>query len=407
MLRTGFIHNQNFSARVLAVFILFTGSASYSAEPFFEQTDVFISGTEGYHTFRIPSVVVSNRGTVMVFSESHTLHIFDSGDIDVTLKRSFDGGRTWEPLQVVWSEGQNACGGPTAVVDRDTGRIWLHMRWNHGADWIPELRMGIGRDRMRPFVCYSDDEGATWSKPRELEDIGHPKWWKYGPGPGVGIQLQTGQYKGRLVIPCFMSGFGEDVGHHGFRYLHKVQGPDCFGSYIVFSDDHGRTWERSGDVLWPWMNECQVVELADGRLMLNMRNYDKRCQCRGVAVSGDGGDTWSEFWHDPALITPTCQASILRYTWEGVHDRNRILFSNPADTKGRQNMTVKMSYDEGETWPIARVIEPGQSQYSCLTVLPDLIIGLIYEAKPYKYLRFARFNLEWLSEGQDRIGSGK
>jgi len=105
MLRTGFIHNQNFSARMLAVFILFTGSAAYSAEPFFEQTDVFISGTEGYHTFRIPSVIVSNRGTVLAFAESHTLHIFDSGDIDVTLKRSFDGGRTWEPLQVVWSEG--------------------------------------------------------------------------------------------------------------------------------------------------------------------------------------------------------------------------------------------------------------------------------------------------------------
>jgi sialidase-1 len=314
------------------------------------------------------------------------------------------GGIHGDRPKVVWSEGQNACGGPTAVVDRDTGRIWLHMRWNHGADWIPELRMGIGRDSMRAFVCYSDDDGASWSKPRELEDVGNPQWWKYGPGPGVGIQLQTGHYRGRLVIPCFMSGFGKDVGHDGFQYVHDIQGPDCFGSYVIFSDDHGRTWGRSRDVVWPWVNECQVVELADGRLMLNMRNYDKHCQCRGVAVSEDGGNTWSECWHNPALVTPTCQASILRYTREGIHDKNRLLFSNPADSKSRRNMTVKLSYDEGETWPVARTIEPEGSQYSCLTVLPDMKIGLIYERQPYKFISFARFNLKWLSSGKDKIG---
>ena len=391
------------------LFIFLTAGLSnitFSAKPVFEQVNVFVSGTEGYHTFRIPAVIVSQKGTVLAFAESHHHHIFDAGDIDIGLRRSLDGGGTWEPLQVVWSDGQNTCGGPTAVVDQDTGRIWLHSRWNHGDDWQPEIQAGVGRDRFRGFVLHSDDDGETWSEPREITDAAcHPAWRFCAPGPGVGIQMQLQPYNGRLVIPYMNSSFGKDVGHDGFMYLHDIHGNDAFGAYVIFSDDHGETWQRSSDVVWPWMNENHVVELSDGRLMMNMRNFDRRFKCRAVAFSEDGGNTWSEARHDPELVSPICQGSFIRYTREGVQDRNRLLHSNPAHPDKRMNVTVKLSYDEGKTWPVARSIEPEGSQYSCLTVLQDMKIGLLYERNPYKHISFARFNLEWLTEGKDRLGN--
>ncbi len=377
---------------------------SRSAKPFFEQVDVFVSGTEGYRTFRIPSVTVSNKGTVLAFAESHSLYLNDAGDIDIGLRRSFDGGETWGPLQVVWSDGQNTCGGPTAVVDRDTGRIWLHSRWNHGDDWQPELQAGIGRDRFRGYALYSDDDGATWSAPREITDsVAHPEWRFLGPGPGVGIQMRLPPYEGRLVIPYMNSSFGKHVGYDGFKDLHDVHFNSNFGAFVIFSDDHGETWKRSEGVVWPWMNECHVVELADGRLMMNMRNFDRRCKCRAVAISEDGGNTWSEARHVPELVSPICQGSFIRYTSEAAHDKNRLLHSNPAHPDRRMNVSVKLSYDEGKTWPVARSIEPGDSQYSCLTVLQDMKIGILYERKPYDLISFARFNLEWLTEGKDQL----
>ena len=139
-----------------------------SAEPFNQQVDVFQSGTEEYHTFRIPSVVVTNRGTVLAFCEAHRFHYLDAGDIDIVLRRSFDGGRTWGDLQVVWSDGVNTCGGPTVVVDRITETVWLHSHWNHGADWQPEVQSGIGKDTFRAYVTHSTDDGATWSAAREI-----------------------------------------------------------------------------------------------------------------------------------------------------------------------------------------------------------------------------------------------
>ena len=386
------------------IILVLSGNTIDSAEPFFKEQNAFESGTEGYHTFRLPSVVVSNRGTVLAFAEAHSLHIFDSGDIDVALKRSLDGGQTWEPLQVVWSEGQNACGGPTSVVDRETGRIWLYMRWNHGADWIPELRMGIGRDSMRAFVCHSDDDGVPWSQPEETtEQVKKPEWRCWLPGPGVGIQLELGRHKGRLVIPCFISAFGRDIGYDSFRNIHDVQSVYNLGSYLVFSDDHGKTWQRGKGVVWPWMTECHVVELANGDLMLNIRQANKKQKVRATAVSSDGGMTWSEPILNEDLVDPYCQGSFIRYTRVDVHDINRLLHSNAADPNHRRNMTVKLSYDEGKAWPVSRVIEPGNSQYSCLTVLPDMTIGLLYEAEPYKYIRFANFNLEWLTDGRDQV----
>src|SRR5204862_5881817 len=143
----------------------------------------------------------------------------------------------------------------------------------------------------------------------------------------VGIQTRAG----RLVIPCD----------------NYVAGTKAKQAHVIYSDDHGASWKLGG-VLGPDCNECQVVELADGRLMLNMRSYRKSHR-RLVALSNDGGLTWSDPADDAALVEPVCQASISRYPG----DRSRILFSNPASMQ-REKMTVRLSYDEGRTWPVAR-----------------------------------------------------
>ena len=152
----------------------------------------------------------------------------------------------------------------------------------------------------------------------------------------------------------------------------------------------------------PAMSESQVVELADGRLMLNMRS-DRGKRRRAVAVSADAGATWSDIQDDPVLIEPVCQGSFLRYTLAGARDRNRLLFCNPAAEQARVNGTVRISYDEGRSWPVAKTIVPGAFAYCCLTVLADGSLGCLYETDDYRRIRFARFALAWLTDGADRL----
>jgi sialidase-1 len=146
-------------------------------------------------------------------------------------------------------------------------------------------------------------------------------------------------------------------------------------------------------------NECQAAELADGALMLNMRSYRGK-GCRAVQTSADGGLTWSTVVDDRTLVDPVCQASLLRHPASG---RSRLLFANAADTLHRRRMTVRLSYDEGRTWPYAKTIHYGPAAYSSLTALKDGSVGLLYEKDDYRSLAFARFTLEWLTDGKDRI----
>jgi len=353
-----------------------------------EKTALYYIGMPGYNRYRIPSLIVTKQGTLLAFCEGRIAG--DTGDIDTLVRRSEDGGTTWSKYEVVWSDSSNTCGNPCPVVNQSTGRIYLLSTWNLGTDHESQIISWKSKDVRHPYVCYSDDDGKSWSKPVCISDTARLDDWRwYATGPGIGIQIKQGKYAGRLVIPCDNS-YTEtrnDVFKRNNRY--------GYGSHVIYSDDHGRTWKIS-DTITPGCNESQVVELSDGSLMMNMRSYNRK-QCRAVSISKDGGRSWSEINHDPALIEPVCQASMITYR----HDNNNlVLFSNPADKKSRIRMTVRLSFDDGRTWPVSRILHDGPAAYSCLAVLENGEIACFYEAgdkNPYESMIFEKFTLEWLT----------
>ena len=367
------------SRRGLGVFVLGAllslGALVGAAEP--TVVDVFTSGAEGYHTYRIPALIVSPKGTLLLFCEGRKTGRGDHGDLDMVLKRSTDGGETWGPLQLVYEEGGTqkiTIGNPCPVVDQSTGTIWLPLN----------------RDNNDCLITHSSDDGRTWSKPRLItKDVKRADWGWYAMGPGNAIQLTRGEHKGRMLIPCD----------------HRVNGKTSLRlggrSHVIYSDDGGKTWQLGGATGWG-MNECAVVELPDGKLLLNSRSYLGKGR-RGISTSSDGGLTWSKVTSHEQLIESVCQASMIRYSWAEQGGKSRLLFSNPATTKGRHHMTVRMSYDEGRTWPVNKLVYAGSAAYSCLTVLPDKQIGMVYERDNYKKIVFTRFTLDWLTDGKDKV----
>lgn len=338
------------------------------------QTEVFVSGSEGYHTFRIPAIIATKKGTLLAFCEGRKSGRSDSGNIDTLLKRSTDNGKTWGPLQVVWDDGANTAGNPCPVVDRETGAVWLLLTRNLGEDTEAEIKDRTAKGTREVWVSKSMDDGVTWSAPADITATTKaPDWTWYATGPGVGIQLKSG----RMLIPCD----------------HNVAGTKLRRSHVIYSDDHGATWKRGG-VLGDHTNECQAAERRDGSVIINMRSYHGKNR-RAIATSSDGGDTWSETTLDEALIEPVCQASLIAIPPRS----NTLLFANPASTK-RENMTVRLSRDGGKSWPVSRVLHPGPAAYSCLVALPGKQIGCLYErgeANPYERITFARFTRDWLS----------
>lgn len=359
-------------------------SAGNPKAPFLKQTDIFVSGEEGYHTYRIPAVVVSDRRTILAFCEGRKHSRSDRGDIDLVLRRSLDNGKTWQPMQIIADDGANTMGNPSPVVDRSTGTVWLL----------------ICRNNDQVYAMKSGDDGATWSNPLEVtKDVKKGDWGWYATGPCHGVQLRSG----RLVIPCD----------------HRLKHPDdlrdrslSMYSHVIYSDDHGSSW-RLGGTVGPYMNECTVVQTSDGSLYLNMRNYTPQgagWHVRAYAWSRDGGVTWSGVKFDDTLIEPVCQASVARFTDKDNHDRNRVLFSNPASqVKGlmkRAKMTVRLSYDECRSWNVSKLLHPGPSAYSDLAVASDMTICCLYERGekiPYEKVTFANFNIEWLTDGADHL----
>ncbi len=351
-------------------------------------TDVYRSNEGGYHTFRIPSVIATRNGTLLAFAEARRMGAADAGDIDLVVRRSRDGGASWSAIQIVGDNGPNTFGNPCPVLDAKTGVLWLLATQNLGTDREKDIIAGTSAASRTVWAMKTDDAGMTWSTPVEITaSVKQADWTWYATGPGVGIQTRDG----RLVIPA----------------NHAEAGSGVHRSHTFFSDDGGQRWQQ-GASSEAGTNESQVVELADGRLMLNMRNHPpKSDNVRMVATSDDRGRTWSAASPDRALIEPPAQASLLRLTTAANEDRNRLLFANPASA-ARERMMVRLSYDEGQTWPVARVLHAGPAAYSSLVVLPDRSIGLLFERgdrSAYEGIAFARFTLGWLTEEQDRLGA--
>lgn len=346
-----------------------------------EQMTLYQSGTEGYHTFRIPALIVTMAGTILAFAEGRKHGRGDAGEIDLVLKRSVDNGITWEPPQVVVTEPAMTCGNPCPVVDRETGTIWLPFCKNL-ADGDEEL-ITQGKAPRTVWLTHSTDDGATWAEPQEITaGVKEPTWTWYATGPTHGIQLQTG----RLVIPC---------DHLVGKHLDRRRDPHH--SHVIYSDDHGATWQIGG-IVNAGTNECTAVELVDGSIYINCRNFGGNNR-RGVAWSRDHGASFGKFRWEDALVEPTCQASLVRLTDQHNHDRNRVLFANPAST-ARERMTIRLSEDECDTWSVGRMLHEGPAAYSDLAVTSDGTICCLYERgdeMPYETLTLARFDLEWLT----------
>jgi len=363
----------------IAVLGALLGINVMAAEPTY--VDLFSSGSDGYHTYRIPSVIRTPKGTLLAFCEGRKSSRSDHGDVDLVMKRSDDGGRNWGPMQLVYEQGGDEAitiGNPCPVIDQSTGTLWLTLC----------------RDNDHVLVMSSRDDGKSWSVPRDITaDVKDESWGWVATGPGVGIQLTRGPQKGRLVIPCDHS-----IERDGKRVM---------SSHVMYSDDLGKTWQRGGTV-GLHTDECQLVELLDGSLMINMRNYWGRDggrpelgQMRAVSISKNGGDSWAKPTFDKILIEPICQASFIRLAIPGNMQPGGLLFCNPASRESRRRLTVRYSTDEGKTWPIDRLLHEGPSAYSCLVMIKDEVIGCLYEGGEkgaYEKLIFVRFDKQWLTE---------
>jgi sialidase-1 len=339
------------------------------------KTDLYVGGEGGYHTYRIPALIVSAKGTLLAFCEGRRNGSGDSGEIDVVLRRSLDGGKTWLQLQVVANGGGDPIGNPTPVVERKTGTIFLLLTRNPGSVTEGQIVQGAAAQRT-VWIMHSTDDGATWSRLEEITaQVSRPDWTWYATGPGNGIQLRSG----RLVAPC----------DHDMR--------DGRGySHVIYSDDRGASW-RIGGVAGEKTNESAVAELKNGDLLLNMRN-DLGKNRRAVERSRDGGLTWGPLELDETLVEPVCEGSLVAAAPAGRKSDGRLLFSNPAAVT-RTHLTVRLSKDDGRTWAASRLVEEGPSAYSSLAVLGDGTAGLLYERgdrNPYERITFAHFPIAWV-----------
>jgi sialidase-1 len=347
------------------------------------QSPVFVGGEGGYDTYRIPAMAVSTKGTLFAFCEGRKNGASDTGNIDLLLRRSLDNGQTWQPTQVLVDDGDNTCGNPCPVVDKKTGDIVLLITKNNGNEREAQIMKGEAAPRT-VWVLRSSDDGGTWSAPVDISvQVRKPDWRWYATGPYHGIQLSNG----RLVAPCDHSTSPAKEDMH---------------SHVIYSDDGGSSW-RIGGELEGRTDESTVLELGDGALYLNARNT-RGTNRRAFACSKDLGLSWESVADDAALIEPVCQGSVLRVSLSAAGGKNRVAFSNPASTK-RENMTLRLSYDECKTWPVSKSLWPGPAAYSDLAMAADGQIGCLYERgdkSPYESIVFARCSQEWLTDGNDR-----
>lgn len=339
---------------------------------------IFIKGQQGYHTYRIPALAKTGKGTILAFCEGRKNSGSDTGDIDLLLRRSIDGGKTWSPIIVVWDDEYNTCGNPSPVVDPETGRIHLLMTWNLGSDGKSAGDFNVEgktKDTRRVFYTYSDDDGLSWSSPEEItsQAKGEGYGW-YATGPCHAIVLTKEPYAGRIVVPCDCN----KMGGAGF-------------SHVIYSDDHGENWKIGGMISGG--NESTVAELEDGRIIISCRNGSGK---RMLAWSSDGGETFGKPVQEPSLPDPRCQGSMLNTLFNGKYI---LLHSNCADASSRVKMTIKASLDGGESWNSGNEVWGGPTAYSDMVMISDKVVGILYEngeSNSYERISFDRVAMSYI-----------
>ena len=406
-----------FCALTASAFTTEFKKADRASEPTY--TEVFVSGENGYHLIRTPQILATRAKTLLVFAEGREGHHDQSGN-DILLKRSIDGGATWSALKVIAEDGNNSLNSVCVLQLVGSDRIlmigciipdghnvqdfkhsspnWQRFMRQVKRDKWPGLSTGYGEHTASVYSVYSDDDGKTWSKRKDItRSTRRDEALTCIPGPGLGIQLTRGPHKGRILIPCNQ------------HWLKKLEGRLRYQNlpYALISDDNGETW-RYGS-LAPYIfetrtvTETQFAELADGSILLNGRGGG-----RAIAESKDGGETWSPMQPDPTLTGAACAAGLLRYSFAAESgDKSRILFSLPGSPKGRKHGKIWLSYDEGKSWPVQKKIRPGFFAYSWLTRLPGGDIGCVYGSRGKRpapgelglqNIMFTSFSLEWLTD---------
>jgi sialidase-1 len=374
---------------VCVVLLTIAGLRIAAAEPVF--SDVFVPASDGYKSIRIPAVIVTNTGTILAFAEGRAAST-DQAHNKIIQKSSSDGGATWSAVRLVAVDGDNSLNNPTAVVERQSGRVFLMYQRipAHLKEHSKNIATGYdGPDIYRNFLTGSDDDGKSWSTPLDVTaGTKHATGaTTIASGPGIGIQLERGPHKGRLVIP-----FNE--GPYGI-----------WNDYAVFSDDRGASWKCGANVPGAMttdakgaprsqINEVQIAELSNGSLRLNARQF-AGAKVRKTSISRDGGETWSAVEDVPDLRDPSCMGSVLRFSFAETGGKSILLYSGPDSTQ-RENGTLHASFDEGATWPAKRVLYKEGFAYSVLTRLPNGNIGCLFEADKYARIVFARVSMDWL-----------
>jgi len=386
--------------------------AAFAGAPELTKASFFEADQGGYKMYRIPGIVVTRKGTVLAYAEARRKTGGDWDTIDLVMRRSTDGGSTFSPPRLVSHVAGTVDRNPVAV-ERKQGEP-TDVTYNNPvaiADRNGSVHFLFCLEYMRVFYTRSGDDGETFTQPVEITaafDRFRPEypWRVVATGPGHGIQLSNG----RLLVPVWLSLGTGGNGHH----------PSV--SATVYSDDHGASWHR-GEIAvpstpqFPDPNETTAAQLADGSVLLNVRT-EARENRRTVVTSKDGATRWSPPRLQQDLPDPICFAGMVRLSTRKTVGRNRLLFSNPENltradgresvSKDRRNLTIHLSYDEGETWPVKRTLEPEMAGYSDLAVLPDATVLCLYETgsaqpggSPNWQLVLARFNLEWLTGGKE------
>jgi sialidase-1 len=337
---------------------------------------------------RIPVLCVTPNGGLLAFAEQRAA-ASDSGYINATLRRSMDNGTNWTPLQVVGGDGTNTFSCGAAVVDQTKGTVFFFVGRSLAGDTEAIIDAGTSVDTKRIYLYSSTNSGTNWSGPTDLSpSVKQPGWSFCDPGPATGIQLASG----RLIVPWYYSVLTN------------------YYPSVMYSDDHGATWASSVGATnnIAGYDECSVVALTNGNLMMIARNDTGIGSTMGISISTDSGVTWSAITNSATLNDSGCEATFIRYTAPPGYGKTRLLFANPnsAIPNNRANGTVRVSYDEGQTWSVSKTYYPNLYGYSSLVILPNGNWALLAENGTswyYSQISFLSDTLSNLTSGADAL----